>query len=108
MDAWTIIDAVHRLRALLRQIPGVSRSPKNSPKLRIFMDRTEIVEELRKHVQHLDQEVHSMAARSEPILGVVRWWAITKHEGQPVVSICYVVAGTVLSGPHPPYPGDPS
>jgi hypothetical protein len=51
MDAWTIIDAVHRLRALLRQMPGVSRSPKNSPKLRIFMDRTEIVEELRKHVQ---------------------------------------------------------
>jgi hypothetical protein len=73
MDSWSMIDSVHRLRALLRQMPGAAQSAKSSPKLHVFLRRTEQVEAMWHHVQHLDQEVQAIAARGEPVLGVVRW-----------------------------------
>ena len=52
MDAWAVIDAVHRLRALVRQLP---RYKKRAPIKKLFMDRTQSVEQLRNSFQHLVQ-----------------------------------------------------
>jgi hypothetical protein len=54
IDAWSIIDAVHRLRELLEQMPGMK---KNTPERQLFLRRTASVEDLRHYFQHFRTEI---------------------------------------------------
>jgi hypothetical protein len=47
--------------------------PKKEPAVRIFLDSTAKVEELRHYVQHLDREIGSLAEGSPPLWGAVTW-----------------------------------
>jgi hypothetical protein len=52
LDSWTIVDLAKRMRTLLEQMPGL----KQTPDLRLFLNRTEDVPTFRHYIQHLETE----------------------------------------------------
>jgi len=73
-DAWSMIDAAHRLRELLQQLPGLK---KNQPELQLFLRRTAPVEDLRHFFQHFRTEIQAFAERSNMPLCETLSWAWT-------------------------------
>lgn len=73
LDAWVIIDSVHRLRGLLRQMPRVKQK---TPNLVTFYKQTEKVEKLRNLVQHLNHEIDDLVRENLPVWGTLNWVAI--------------------------------
>jgi hypothetical protein len=90
LDAWSIVDLVHRLRDLLYQVPGIKQ---NSPALQLFTRKTVEIEILRNAVQHLNQQIHQMAAENLPVWGALSWISMPDPEFKSVYS-CTLVAGT--------------
>jgi hypothetical protein len=70
MDAWTMIDVVHRLRELLQQVPKLK---KREPELQLFLRNTESIEHLRHYFQHFRTEIDSFAIRGMPLWGSLSW-----------------------------------
>lgn len=92
-DAWSIVDSLHRLRGLLRQTP---RFKQKSPDMRVFMQHTEKVEDLRNAVQHLNHEIDKLVGANQTVWGSLSWFAIaspSSTSGQ----IGLLVAGTVFT-----------
>jgi hypothetical protein len=69
-DAWLMIDAVHRLRQLLLQLPGLRQKERE---LQVFFRNTETVENLRKFVQHFSSGIESFVAVKTPLWGILSW-----------------------------------
>ncbi|GAI91560.1 unnamed protein product, partial [marine sediment metagenome] len=91
LDAWSIVDSINRLRCLLHQAPGIKQ---RSPGLRIFRQKTEVVEDLRNTIQHLDQNVPTLLAEKLPVLGVLSWF-VTTDPGHLSGFSCALTAGTL-------------
>lgn len=91
VDAWSIIDSVHRLRSLLRQTPGINQK---APELRIFYDKTKSVEHLRHIIQHLNKEIQSFVDSKSPALGVLTW-VVLLNPTDKSASLCSIVSGTL-------------
>lgn len=89
-DAWTIVDAVHRLRSLLQQMPGWR---KNAAGARAFAEHTKDVEGLRHFMQHLNNEVKPLVATGVPLLGFIQWVAKMSESGPSTAFM--LVPGTV-------------
>jgi hypothetical protein len=92
LDAWSVIDAIHRLRGLLNQAPGVK---KKAPGLRTFLQKTAEVEHLRNSVQHLNNQIETLVNKSLPVWGVLSWFTmrdIKSRRGH----ICTLMAGTMF------------
>ncbi len=77
MDAWAIIDAVHRLRSLVRQLP---RYKQRAPSKRLFMDKSQSVEQLRNSFQHLVSDLSGLTDSDLPVLGALTWVRPVDHE----------------------------
>lgn len=90
LDAWSIVDLIHRLRDLLYQAPGIKQ---NSPALHLFTRKTVDIETLRNAVQHLNQQIHQMVAENLPVWGALSWISMPDPEFKSVYS-CTLVAGT--------------
>jgi hypothetical protein len=56
LDAWSIIDSVHRLRNLAHDFPQIRRK-KRIPAFHYIQVNTESVEKLRNSIQHLHREI---------------------------------------------------
>jgi hypothetical protein len=69
MDAWMIIDAVNRLRALVEATRGLKRGPA----VISFYRSVEDVETLRNAVQHLPGEVAELEKNGRPLWGSLSW-----------------------------------
>jgi hypothetical protein len=89
LDAWSIVDSLHRLRELLNQMPGVKR---NSPTLQIFQRNTTQIEAMRHGVQHLRGEIDTLVAQNKPVWGSLSW---VKPVGEREVDVGLLVAGTL-------------
>src|SRR5882724_9516649 len=61
LDAWAIVDSLHRLRGLAEKLPGFKGKYKNV-KFRLFMDSSAKITELRNTVQHLDTTIGQVVA----------------------------------------------
>jgi len=96
-DAWSIVDAVYRLRCLLQQLPGLKQ---NAPTIRLFYDRTRSIEELRHVVQHLNQQIELLASTADPIWGRLSWLAV-KDPATLLISSCTIVMGSLFDSTHP-------
>ncbi len=97
LDAWSIVDSVHRLRALLRQAPGIKQK---SSGLRIFLRRTAHIKDLRNSVQHLNRQIDAMVNQRLPVWGLLSWVAIDPHGGTGCC--CSLIPGTLFpSKGHP-------
>lgn len=82
-DLWSMVDAVHRMRLLVHRAPLL---PKKAPEIRIFLDTTVQIEELRHYVQHINNEIGNLPPSSLPLWGAVSWVGATNE------STCFTVA----------------
>lgn len=90
LDAWSVIDSVHRLRGLLEHMPGVKKKTVGYQK---FRRETAIIEDLRNWVQHLNTEIADMVERRLPVWGTLGWTFISDPAtGQCLC--CTLVAGS--------------
>jgi hypothetical protein len=93
VDAWTMIDATHRLRGLVQQLPGLKQ---NQPDVQLLIRKTRVVEELRNFVQHFRTEIHGFVAKRMPLWGTLSWSRVSDDTGQPE---CHtIVPGTLFQG----------
>jgi hypothetical protein len=97
LDAWSIVDLVHRLRSLIEQAPGIKQK---SPSLLSFMKKTADVERLRNAVQHLNQQIHKIADLNIPVWGALSWVTLLDPELRSVWT-CTLVAGTFFERSEP-------
>jgi hypothetical protein len=97
LDAWSIVDLVHRLRGLLEQAPGIKQK---SPPLLSFMKNTVEVEKLHNSVQHLNQQIHRIADLNIPVWGALSWVTLLDPQLKSVWT-CTLVAGTFFERTEP-------
>ena len=95
-DAWTIVDAVNRLRALTYAVPGGEKADY----VREFRENTDVVHKLRNDVQHLMERVDKIASNDDPAWGTIAWVtvdALPMTEGQ----IHLLLPGSMRAGIFP-------
>ena len=68
--AWNIVDTVHRLRGLVRQVPKLSQK---SPEVQLFIRNTSFIAEFRNVYQHLNTVIPKIEGTTNPIMGVLSW-----------------------------------
>ena len=91
LEAWSVIDSVHRLRQLLFRLPGLKQ---NAPGFQLFQRQTKDVLDLRNCLQHLNKEVEAALKGHLPLLGGINWVYAEKAGSGSVLS-CALIAGTV-------------
>ncbi len=94
LEAWSIIDSVHRLRQLLFRLPGLKQ---NTPAFQLFKRKTKEVQDLRNCLQHLNTGVEASLTEQSPLLGVLNWVHTEGRESGTILS-CSLIAGTVRGG----------
>jgi hypothetical protein len=72
LDAWSVVDCVKRLRALVGQTPGL----KKTHAVELFTRAVEPVVDFRNYHQHLEGEPSGVAATGWPIWGTLAWIAV--------------------------------
>ena len=93
LDAYSIIDSVHRFRELLQVTPGL----KHNSAFELFMRQTKDVRELRHIVQHLNREVDRIVQEGWAALGTLTWLGPSPVPDGPPSS--YILqAGTIHPG----------
>ena len=89
LDAWSIVDSLHRLRGLLKHMPGIEKRNRVPP-IRHFFDATERVTELRNTVQHLDTTIPGIVDdRNWAVLGSLSWGVVDPEKNQ-ITSSCFM------------------
>jgi hypothetical protein len=92
-DAWSMVDSLHRLRGLIRQMPGFKQ---NTPNMRVFRQQTDKVEDLRNAVQHLNHEIDKLVGANQTVWGSLSWFA-SPWPDAGMGTIGLLVAGTVFT-----------
>ena len=77
LDAWAIIDSIHRLRELLAAIPNFH---KRGPLYQIFTRGTARVEEFRHRIQHLRGDLVNPELANLSVWGTVTWLFVRNAE----------------------------
>ncbi len=95
-DAWTLVDAVNRIRPLLRAIPKAE----HSNDVQDFLASTEDVYRLRNCVQHLHGRLDKLAADNLPAWGVITWVTL-KDPSKEILILHTLLAGSVFDGSLP-------
>ena len=92
LDAWSIIDAAHRMSDLVENLPGLP----NSPWRRLFLDRTKEAREFRNMWQHQNTEAPKVVEQRGQAWGSLAW---VQHDGtRPTGNWFLMVAGSTLAG----------
>ena len=92
LDAWSVIDAAHRLTDLIGNLPGLS----NAPWQRVFRQRMEDAIALRDVWQHQVGEAPRIVEQRGQIWGALAWM---QHEGdKPKGHWFLAVGGTEFKG----------
>jgi hypothetical protein len=93
-DAWTMIDAVNRIRPLMKGLPGSHRADATAE----FMAATERVYALRNAVQHLHGRLDKIAADQIPTWGTITWLSVMGSP--PLFKMHLLVPGATFQGEH--------
>ena len=96
LDAWSMVDSIHRLRGLVSQAPGIKQK---STGAQVFRTQTKVIEDLRNSVQHLNTQIHTIADQGLPVWGVLSWFFLPDSESRWGLS-CALVSGTVSPAHH--------
>ena len=70
LDAWVIVECIHRVRELLEHMPGLKQK---DPVIQLFYRKTLEAKRMRNFVQHLKGEIGKVATRELPLWGVLSW-----------------------------------
>ena len=92
LDAWSIVDCVHRLRILLHKTP---RLKKGTPEFQVFDRTTAEIEYLRNFIQHIDNNAQHLVGTNTPVWGTLSWFATLDTEHKSGFT-CVIVAGTIF------------
>ena len=95
MHAWSVVDAVDRLRGLFHLLPGAQPKQRTDGKPS-FRDQTEGIRSLRNVSDHLAQRVEYVVASGGTALGTLTWLTVIKPEPLTVLS-CAIVPGTLTN-----------
>ena len=99
LDAWAIVDSIHRLRELVDRLPQMKRK---KPSYLLFREKTSKVHDLRNCVQHLKKEILRLVKENEPVWGRLSWFTVTSRI-PPAGFFCMAISGTITPGKHPPF-----
>ena len=88
LDAWTVVDAVHRFVGLKRNCPGMEAVTGETPAQKDLYYRCG---KLRNLTDHLHGTIPQLVARKSAAMGVLRWHTRTA-DGLPLV--CLLMPGT--------------
>lgn len=96
LDAWSVVDAVHRFVDLAGSTPGLC---KQGPWFRLLKERTSDALELRNDVQHLDdaKRLQRLIEQRGQIWGYLSW-AEVKDDGNYTGNWLMISPGTVYVG----------
>jgi len=94
-DAWTIIDAVHRLCGLVLRVQLVDVQTDVDP----FLATTEAVKRLRNCFQHLDGRIPALRKARRTVWGTLSWVQVTP-ERDCDFRLHTLVAGTMMTSRH--------
>lgn len=108
LDAWSIVDSVHRFHELAVNAPGVSGGTWR----RLLGQRVKDALDVRDHVQHLRSEIDKNGGASRQVWGYLNWAEVRggRHTGRWLIaSPGSVFRGDrwVLAGPAKAIPGVP-
>lgn len=92
LDAWSLVDSVHRLRMLISQTPGIK---KNAPGVQVFERSTAPIKDLRDFVQHLDERTQELIGQNIPVWGALSWFTVLDPECKSGFT-CTILAGTIF------------
>jgi hypothetical protein len=92
IHAYGVVDAIHRFREMTRNMPGLRKDAGYT----LLLQRTQPAEDIRHHLQHLNQELESVEAQRAPALGVVTWLRGSSTPGV-LVHTLVAVPGTFYS-----------
>ncbi len=78
LDAWSIVDSVHRLRDLINEAPGVT----HDTWWKLFMNRTNDIAQLRDEVQHQidNKRINALVTNAGQIWGFLSWAEVRNGE----------------------------
>lgn len=90
LDAWSMVDSIHRLRELLLAMPKMK---KHGSLLEIFMRASSAVEPLRNRIQHLKGDLVNPQLVQLPVWGTLGWlWIVD-------ASLSRFISGVLTAGP---------
>lgn len=91
MDAWSLVDAIDRFRALWAIIPRQEADqPTAGPS---FMELSQPVRNIRNVSDHLAQRIDYVAAKGSPVMGLLTWITFPQNTDKECYS-CALAAGT--------------
>jgi hypothetical protein len=70
LDAWTIVDHVHRFSELLRQMPMVKQ---NLPQFQLLFRAATEAEQMRNYIQHVRNEINALSSSGQSVWGSLTW-----------------------------------
>jgi len=86
LDAWTIVDAIRRLRRVVLQLP---RYHGRAPSKQVFLRTTAGVEDPRNLLHHLESEAGMLIESSYPPLGALSWFT-PEGEGKRFTATLFI------------------
>ena len=92
LDAWSVVDSVHRLRGLFKCAPFIVQ---DSGCQQFYQDTNDI-QLLRNIVQHLPGKINEITSQYFPILGVLSWFYVSDLENKIGLN-CSLLAGTLFN-----------
>jgi len=92
IEAWGIVDCLHRLRQILSSSSGIK---KNVPWFQKFIRLLSVVEDLRHFLQHYDREIPMMDKNNSPIAGHLCWIEVKSSN---VVEVILIQPGRIKTG----------
>ncbi len=96
LDAWALVDAIDRFRALWDLMPNAQKGAV-APDAKSFKELSQPVRDLRNVADHLAQRADYVVARKGTALGELSWYTALNHQGTEGLS-CIIVPGTLGPG----------
>jgi hypothetical protein len=96
LDAWALVDAIDRFRALWDLMPNAKKG-NVLPGTKSFKELSQPVRDLRNVADHLAQRADYVVARKGAALGELSWYTALNPQGTEGLS-CIIVPGTIGPG----------
>jgi hypothetical protein len=94
-DAWTFVDAAHRLSEVVERTPNLKLK---APAIALFMRAAETLNELRNSFHHARQDFFAIDVNETAIWGVVAWCVPRSSNHGTIFTL---VPGTMFEGNYP-------
>lgn len=103
LDAWSVVDSVHRLCALVEHFPNLQHRSR-VPAIRDLFEANKAINDLRNTVQHLPGHIHEMAATPTwSVWGALAWCVPSPTDNEGIIQCGMYFCGRMEPGVKPPF-----